>query len=387
RPLALARWQLEHDAVRIRRMPRLLARKRARMEVSPFAFLRGAAPLFYRVLVLLPRLARGPDDEGLLSGDLHLENFGAYRPDRPSPRGDRVAFDLNDVDEAFTGPLHLDLLRLLTSALLAARGWGATAPEGLALAGAVLDGYARVRSGRPVPPPPTAVARLVERVTARNRRTFLERRTRGTGDERRFLRNDVLLRLSRSVRSACVRAFERYADAESRRSGVPRERLRILDVAFRVAGTGSLGALRVAVLVTGHGGRDGAWMFDMKAMGAPAGRELATRDAEPGPERVERALRTLLRHPPGMLGTVRLLGQGMLVRRLTPQEDRLDWASVTPSERARTLAFTGALAAAAHLRGAPSRPEPLSQKAGSKLLRSSVELAGLHEAVALSAAF
>jgi uncharacterized protein (DUF2252 family) len=68
----------------MRRMPGLLARKQAKMSASPFAFLRGSAPLFYRVLRNAPRLARGPEDAGLLCGDLHLENFGVYRPDRPS---------------------------------------------------------------------------------------------------------------------------------------------------------------------------------------------------------------------------------------------------------------------------------------------------------------
>ncbi len=151
------------------------------MSASPFAFLRGAAPLFYRVLRNAPRLARGPEDQGLLCGDLHLENFGVYRPDRPSRSGDRVVFDLNDLDEAFFGHLHLDLLRVLTSVLLAARGWGCTAAAALDLGGELLEGYARVRgSGRPsrVPSPVTA---LLERVAARKRRALLERHTRIVG--------------------------------------------------------------------------------------------------------------------------------------------------------------------------------------------------------------
>jgi len=118
RPFELARWQLDRDQERMRRMAVLLSRKQSRMSVSPFAFLRGSAPLFYRVLANAPRLARGPDEDGMLCGDLHLENFGVYRPDRPSRVGDRVVFDLNDVDETFIGPLHLDLLRVLTSTLL-----------------------------------------------------------------------------------------------------------------------------------------------------------------------------------------------------------------------------------------------------------------------------
>ncbi len=354
------------------------------MSASPFAFLRGSAPLFYRMLRNAPRLARGPEAEGLLCGDLHLENFGVYRPDRPSGGGDRVAFDLNDLDEAFYGHLHLDLIRVLTSVLLAARGWGCPAAGALDLAGALLDGYARGRaSGReaPVPPP---VASLLKRVAARKRGALLERVTRVVGNHRRFALSETLLPLPRAVRAACARAFDRFGREEMKRTGHPPERFGVLDVAFRVAGTGSLGTFRVAVLVEGRGARDGAWLFDMKAMGDSAGAAFATRRTEPGPERVAQALRTLLRHPPAMLGTVRALGHGLLVRRLTSQDDRLDWATIPEKQRAPTLAFLGRLTAAAHRRGARSKLPSLESSQARKLLRSATELDGIHEAVALA---
>ncbi|HTS80759.1 MAG TPA: DUF2252 family protein [Myxococcaceae bacterium] len=384
RPFELARWQLERDRTRMRRLPLLLARKQARMSASPFAFLRGSAPLFYRILRNAPRLARGPDDEGLLCGDLHLENFGAYRPDRPSPRGDRVVFDLNDLDEAFFGPLHLDLLRVLTSVLLAARSWGCTVSGALELAGELLDGYRRTRASGRLPPPPRPVTELLALVAARKRRELLDRRTRTVHGHRRFQLGETLLPLPRSIRTACARGFTRFAREEIARAGHPPERFRVLDVAFRVAGTGSLGTFRVAVLVEGHGAPHGAWMFDMKGMGESAGTAFATRPAEPGPDRVVHALRTLLRHPPTMLGAVRVLGHGLLVRRLTPQEDRLDWETLSETQRAPTLGFLGALTAAAHRRGARAKLRRLEGRQGRRLLRSAAELAGLHEAAALA---
>ena len=96
------------------------------------------------------------------------------------------------------------------------------------------------------------------------------------------------------------------------------------------------------------------------------------------------ALRTLLRFPPTMLGTVRAMGHGMLVRRLTPQEDRLEWPTVPIPQRAPTLAFLGALTAAAHRRGSRKSLPPLAEADGRRVLRNAVELAGLHEAVALA---
>jgi len=383
RPFELARWQLERDRERIR-LPLLLQRKQQRMSASPFAFLRGAAPLFYRVLANAPRLARGPDDEGLLCGDLHLENFGAYRPDRPSPRGDRVVFDLNDLDEAFVGHLHLDLLRVLTSVLLAARGWGCNAANALDLAGEFLEGYRKALDSGRSPGVPRPVSALLEQVAARKRRELLVRRTVGVGNRRRFRIGPTMLRLPRLVRAACARAFTRFAKEEIERSGHPPKRFRVLDVAFRVAGTGSLGTFRVAVLVEGHGPPEGAWMFDLKAMGEPAGLAFATRKTEPGPERVADALRTMLRSPPTMLGTVRALGHGLLVRRLTPQEDRLNWTTLPADQRGTTLGYLGALTASAHRRGARRRPRGLDGGQARRILRSTTELAGLHETVALA---
>jgi len=384
RPFVLARWQLERDRERMRRMPVLLARKLSRMSASPFAFLRGTAPLFYRVLWNAPRLARGPEEDGMLCGDLHLENFGVYRPDRPSPTADRVVYDLNDVDEAFIGPLHLDLLRVLASVLLAARGWGCTAGTGLELAGALLDGYQRGRAGGRPLPVPKPITNLLALVSARKRRELLEKRTVVVGKRRKFRIGDNFLKLSPATRSACEKAFRGFAAAQAKHAGHPRERFEVLDVAFRVAGTGSLGTFRVAVLVEGHGTRDGAWMFDMKAMGESAGSAFATAPIEPGPDRVATALRTLLRFPPTMLGTVRALGHGLLVRRLTPQEDRLDWTTLPAAHRAPTLAFLGGLTAAAHRSGARRKLPPFDAADERLVLRNSAELAGLHEAVALA---
>src|SRR5262249_41411956 len=186
------------------------------------------------------------------------------------------------------------------------------------------------------------------------------------------------------VEAVCLRAFARFSGNECETAGLPGERFQVLDAAFRVAGTGSLGVFRVAVLVAGHAGRDGAWMFDLKEMDEPAGAAFATRRSEPGPERVVKALRTVLRQPPTMLGAVRALGHGMLVRRPTPQEDRLDWMTLPARQREPTLGYLGGLTAAAHRRGARGKLWQLEAADARRSLRSATELAGLHEAVALA---
>src|SRR5579859_2991141 len=109
-PLRLARRQLEIDRDRTARFPHLLAHKANRMMASPFAFLRGSAPLFYELLERHPVLAQGPRGEGWIVGDAHMENFGAYRAGKLTveeskhSRGEAIVFDLNDFDDAVVGP-------------------------------------------------------------------------------------------------------------------------------------------------------------------------------------------------------------------------------------------------------------------------------------------
>ena len=86
------------------RNPKLVRLKFRRMAKDPLAFFRGASHLF---AADWPHLR--PPDVGpsiLICGDLHLENFGAYRADD----GDFL-YDINDFDEALVAPCSLDLVR------------------------------------------------------------------------------------------------------------------------------------------------------------------------------------------------------------------------------------------------------------------------------------
>src|SRR5581483_6313382 len=79
-PMKLAERQLERDRRRTRAYPGLFEHKVERMRASPLAYLRGTAPLYYALLREHPELRAAPPGEGWIAGDLHVENFGAYRP-------------------------------------------------------------------------------------------------------------------------------------------------------------------------------------------------------------------------------------------------------------------------------------------------------------------
>jgi uncharacterized protein (DUF2252 family) len=83
-----------------------------RMVASPYQFLRGSANVMADDFATLPRSGITP----VICGDAHLGNFGFYA----SPERELV-FDLNDFDEAHPGAWEWDLRRLVVSVHVAGR--------------------------------------------------------------------------------------------------------------------------------------------------------------------------------------------------------------------------------------------------------------------------
>jgi len=94
------------------RVPELVPIRYGRMLVSPFTFYRGAAAVMAHDLAPTPR-------SGLrvqLCGDAHLSNVGGFAsPER------RLVLDLNDFDETLPGPFEWDVKRLAASFEIAGR--------------------------------------------------------------------------------------------------------------------------------------------------------------------------------------------------------------------------------------------------------------------------
>jgi uncharacterized protein (DUF2252 family) len=390
-PLILARRQIAVDRQHTSWMPALFERKRTRMSVSPLAFLRGSAPLYFHLLAAYPRRARGPQGVGWLAGDLHVENFGAYRPDpaweeKRQSGAPAAVFNLNDFDDAVVGPWWLDLLRLATSMILGARSAGAEGTAAVDLASRLLRAYPpRALSGTALPPMPRPVRALIDVAAKRSRRELLDDRTEVVHGRRRFVRGERYLKLPAKIASEVPRAIARYArgltDAE--RPGA--DHFELIDAAFRVAGTGSLGCLRVAALTRGKGGRDGAWILDIKEEGTPSATAFLSQRAQKPALRVLQGLRSCLPYPPRFAGSTTLAGRSMLVRKLTPQEDKLDLLTLEPGDWNNVADYLGALAGAAHRRGATRRPTRRWTEGDlGRLLDNAIWLAGIHESAYLA---
>ncbi|WP_327233107.1 DUF2252 domain-containing protein [Streptomyces sp. NBC_01317] len=101
------------------RVPELVPIRYGRMTESPFRFYRGAAAIMAGDLAGTPRSGFTAQ----LCGDAHLLNFRLLAsPER------QLVFDINDFDETLPGPWEWDVKRLVTSLVIAGRENG-YAPE------------------------------------------------------------------------------------------------------------------------------------------------------------------------------------------------------------------------------------------------------------------
>jgi uncharacterized protein (DUF2252 family) len=94
------------------RVPELVPVRYGRMLVSAFTFYRGAAAVMAHDLAATPRAGLRVQ----LCGDAHLSNVGGYASPERS-----LVFDLNDFDETLPGPFEWDVKRLAASFEIAGR--------------------------------------------------------------------------------------------------------------------------------------------------------------------------------------------------------------------------------------------------------------------------
>jgi uncharacterized protein (DUF2252 family) len=353
---------LEEQAVD--RIPELIPIRYGRMLASPFSFFRGAAAVMAEDLA-------GTPSSGLrvqLCGDAHLSNFGVFgTPER------RLVFDINDFDETLPGPFEWDVKRLAASVVVAARGSGFGAAEREA---AVLAGVARYRTAmaefadmgnlglfyaRPDVEQLLAghragagsgaaqrrMARHAERWIAKARTrdsaSALRRFTRDVDGEPRIASDPPLTTpVSDLVGPMAAEDFQRWARGllrEYRRTlATDRRRLvesyRMVDLARRVVGVGSVGTgAWIALLV----GRDPADPLVLQVKEAPPSvleRHLGRSGYRNGGHRVVAGQRLMQAAGDGLLGWIRQRGLDGRERDFYVRQFR-DWKGSVEVERLR----------------------------------------------------
>jgi hypothetical protein len=284
-------------------IPADLKRKAELMRKGPSPFLHAT---FYRWAQVFPQVC--PDlmkaHEVLGVGDLHIENFGTWRDSEG-----RLIWGVNDFDEACYLPYTVDIVRLATSALLAADAGTPFKVPPHRVSTAILKGYfdSLKAGGGPFV--------LSERYPELRAMAVHRLNNPGLFWEKLEALNPIREPVPGPARKSLIRSLP-GKDLEVR-------------VVHRVSGLGSLGRRRFAAIAEWHGGRvareakelaPSAWAFAHKRKGG--NKILYTQ-----------ILKRALRCPDPFL-TVK--GRWVL-RRLAPDCSRIELASLPVEHDAEAL--------------------------------------------------
>lgn len=332
-----------------------------RMREGPFAFFRATCHLFYQSLPQNALFTQAP--KVWISGDLHLENFGSYKGDN------RLAyFDMNDFDEACLAPCTFEVLRVLTSILIASDGYGLSSAVQTDLCRSFISSYcSEAMSEKP---------RWIERslskglirslfkvVKSTDRSSFLDSRTTAKGKRRRLLIDGVkALPTCKSDEEAIISLMERFAGTQKKPGFY-----KILGIGDRISGLGSLGVSRYVLLIEGRGSPSGNFLLDLKeARPSSLGGQLFLSQPHWGndAERVVSIQKRCQAISPALLSTLSLNGRSFILKELQPSAHRvnLDSWNGKISDKKLVLESMGSLSAWGQIRAASYRGAASSEE-------------------------
>jgi len=290
--------------------------KHKEMRNDVFSFLRAT---FYRWAQTFPAsMMRAHEVLGV--GDLHVENFGTWR----DAEG-RLVWGINDFDEACCLPYTNDLVRLATSALIAAAAGHLKIPAEH-MCGTILKGY---RDG--------LEARGCPVVFGERHSVLREMAAERLKTPEKFWSKLDLPKLTEKIPSGALKALRRAHP----------EKHMEMHLSHRVSGLGSLGRRRYSGVAVWHGGKIAREAKELAVSAWYWANGTAAKEEIHYQELMERAVRC-----PDPFTAVR--GHS-LVRRLAPDCSRIELSDL-PSEHdaERLLHAMGAETANVHLGTASS---------------------------------
>jgi uncharacterized protein (DUF2252 family) len=311
-------WQLIQSFDR-QRISSILPQKYAKLRKNAFAFFRGTCHLFYHDLPV--RLITSSAPVVWICGDLHVENFGTYKgEDR------QIYFGINDFDEGALAPCTWDITRLVISILLAAECLNLDLTIAQNLANLYLNSYANTltigRIQSIVEDNAQGIVKsLLKDLHKRKRIELLDDRTKLIKGRRQLKFDDEkILTIAPQKYQKIARSIDNWARLQANP-----EFFEILDIGFRVAGTGSLGLDRYLILVVGKGSSDNNYLLDFKQQPISALQPYLSEQ----PQWQNQAMRVMTVQnlvqsaPPALLAAIELDDSSYLLRELQPTQDKI----------------------------------------------------------------
>ncbi len=293
-----------------------LKRKYALMAIDPFTFYRATCFLFYEDLAKNPIINSGP--LAWICGDLHLENFGSYRA-----TNGLVYFDINDFDEAQLAPALWEVLRFLCSIGMATESWGYSQKEACSLMETALSTYVDLlRAGKPysiereVSPP--LIQAFFDKAEREREKDLLKERV----DKKKLkllLIQDKTFALDQEKKEFVQNTLNQFFNQKG-------ESLKVVDVAFRIAGTGSLGVARYVALAWDESKEKWRLLDIKKSTPSSLAQHLKVRQPiwESEAHRIVGAQRFMQYALPRFIDPIKIGEEDFVIKQLQPSAQKID---------------------------------------------------------------
>ncbi|NNM95386.1 MAG: DUF2252 family protein [Bacteroidia bacterium] len=304
------------------RVPGILALKYKAMREDKYRFLRAIPYIFYEDVQRHSFLHDSPNV--WLCGDLHLENLGSYKGDN------RIAyFDINDFDECLLGPCLLDIARMLTSILVASTNLNITRHEAHSLCrlftvkyfDMLKQGYIRDLEKQTTK---GAIRQFLRKVQRRKRKSFLKQKTVTKNRKTKILiDHEHTIALKETEKRIVMDAVHSWA----KKTAKP-DFYKVKDVAFRIAGTSSLGIKRYVALIEGRGAPNGCFLIDLKETTPPCAEKfihIPQPKWKSDANRIVEVQKRILSVPPALLAPITIGGKDYVLKEMQPAADRIDY--------------------------------------------------------------
>src|SRR6266487_602538 len=330
-------------------LPFLLEKKYKRMSDNAFSFFRGTCHLFYEDLS--GNNSFSPSPVSWITGDLHLENFGSYKGDNRL-----VYFDLNDFNEALLAPLSWEISRMITSIFIAFDSLHIDRKEAAKMANQFLKTYSTtLTAGKPryIEQKITKgiVRDFLKKVARRNQNELLDGRVFQKGKNLHlYIDDEHQLKLDKDLKNILADFIRDWTKNHLRQ-------YQPMDIAFRIAGTGSIGVKRYVFLLK-HLKKEQKYLFlDMKETTASCVAKFCPK-TQPGwiteAERMFSVQQYMQNNCPALLTAINFNGKSFIIKELQPSEDKINFKLIKERNReiSEVINDMAVLTASAQLRSA-----------------------------------
>jgi uncharacterized protein (DUF2252 family) len=332
-------------------LPSSLEIKYKRIVENEFRFFRGTCHLFYEDLARQQNFPASP--AGWLCGDLHLENFGSYKGNNRL-----VYFDLNDFGEAILAPVAWEIVRMAASIFTAFESLKIDFAKAEGIVTLLLEKYAAtLKRGKALyiewQVAEGIVKTFLQTAGERKQKDLIDKRTTGKGDKLRLLIDEerhfsISEELKKELQQLILQWNEqnKYLDDYD-----------FLDVAFRIAGTGSIGLSRYCFLFCHREKETNYLLLDMKEVTTSALQPYVTLKQPEWMNEAERICTVedyMQNISPALLGATTFKGAAYIIRELQPSSDKIDFELIKNNDAdiLQVINDMAVLTASAQLRSA-----------------------------------